>query len=813
MTTLADAKLTALEAQLATTGHVNDLELLWLQALGATSGSIVDAWWEVFDAAAIPPGQFNDRAVAYIVSVAGAPLSDDYNEHWRHYWLNATLGPAPPPAFANVQHWFDYTDPAVTFSNQAGTIPSVLGGAIRHIVNKGIDGTPATTTDGDVTTVTLLEMGVGALTIGRSIDALEALQLTHVLPGGATGAAFALVVRANQAMVAARTIFTWGGMGANMVQNAGGPSPAPWNMSISGGGFIVSAKPVVADEWVSILVSKDGGTQDYFSRVSGTPELNSSPSPYTPVPSPGPGMGIFSTGNDDVELGELIIWDRALTLSERDAVVAYFDAKYGALPFLGLPSTVAELIHHYDFPDNTTVFKNPPATQLASDGDFIRVLHDKGSRATDLSSASDVNSPIYRTGILNSQNIADFVPGANSKRLDAVEAVGQLGSKGMTNAIVFKLPGALGAAVQMVDWGSGGARLRILRDFGAGFMLYDYPGPVGAFSNFVIVPDAWYLWYASFTGAAVPGDDRARLSGEVQQILGGVAPDTIPPGEAIAFEHVLGQDIQIAEWAVWDGPLTDPELADLEAYVLQKYGVLPLLPPPVPPFLANLTHWWDFTDAGSVFADTLGVVPITDGTIIQRVNDKGLAADDLLDAGSAITWHTGVVNGLPVARNTVVQVPSRFTSQALTTLIGGVGGFTYGGVHRLFNVPGGQGILHAIDNGPSEVTIETGFGSWSEDHPNQGTTPSNKAVVGNEWVSAIVSDGGPGGYIHHVSAAVDVTAIAAFAIQTGTPVEIFAQSVDGEIGEILVYDRGLTAAELLTLQAYYDAKYATLPHL
>lgn len=818
MTTLQDAKHAALLAGLGVTeGHVNDMELLWLQALGATSGNIVDAWWEVFDAAAIPPGQFNDRAVAYIVSVAGAPPSDDYNEHWRHYWLNATLGPPPPPAFANVLHWFDFTDGASVFSDQAGTLPSVPGGAIRHVVNKGLDGTPATAGDGDATTVTFLDSGivVGGVerSIGQSVDSLHSLNLSHALPGGASGAAFAMLVRANQAMAAVRTIFTWGGMGANMVGNAGGPSPNPWNFSISGGGFIASAKPVVADEWVAILVSKDGGTQDYFSRVSGTPELNSSPSPYSPVTFPGPGMVIFSTGNDTVEMGELIIWDRALTLPERDAVDAYFDAKYGTLPLLGLPSTVAELIHYYDLTDNATVFRNTAGTQLAGEGDPVRLLVDKGNQPANLQSAGGGDqAPIYKQNFVGGQNVGEFAPSANNRSLLGTDGPGLATSTtGISAALVFQIDQAIGGAVTVAAWGSAPNGFRGGREFGAGQFGWDMPGASSVFSLTPHVVGGWYLWYVSRPGGV--GTAYYQKSGEVQQsaLLGAMLD--ILAGQSIGLTHITSQDFRIGEWAVWDGPLSLVELTELVDYADQKYGTLPILPPAAPPFAANLTHWWDFTDAATVWADTAGVVAITDGTTIQRVDDKGLAGDDLQDAASSITWHAGIVNGLSVARSPSTQAGSRFTSQALGTVVGGANGITIATFNRYTAAPVGLTKQFQIDNGPSNVSFETSFGTWSEEHQLAGTTVSNKAVVVNEWIWMYMSDGTGVLFRHQIgtAGAAKVDLPQSYQIQAGTPVEIAASQFQGEIGEILVYNRDLTAAEQTQLTAYFDAKYGVAP--
>ena len=139
MSQLNDAKLLTLRTQLALEGHINDLEDRWLVALGATPGqSLVDMLWEVFNAAGIAPGQFNDRAVAYIIQVTTPPGSlGSYNNHWLYYWENATLGPPPPvapPALPNLQHWFKWDDPLTTWQDTVAT--AGMANTSRPVVDK-----------------------------------------------------------------------------------------------------------------------------------------------------------------------------------------------------------------------------------------------------------------------------------------------------------------------------------------------------------------------------------------------------------------------------------------------------------------------------------------------------------------------------------------------------------------------------------------------------------------------------------------------------------------------------------------------------
>lgn len=584
MSLLQDVKHDTLRTQLALEGHVNDLELLWLQALGATSGMIVDAWWEVFDAAAIPAGQFNDRAVAYIVSIVGAPPSDDYNAHWLHYWQNATLAPPVPtppfPTVAPLMHWMDFADAGAVWQDAAGTIPGADGLPVGRVDNKGQDG-------------------------------------------------------------------------ANFV---------------SGG----SARP------------------------------------------------------------------------------------------------------------------------------------------------------IWRTAALNGQAIGDFDHGGTFRRMQATSAAGSNPPvTGFTMAVVARMndaqPGAAGQN-ELAAF-SGNYRINTNSPLVSGRSDVTTIWPTGGLADFVenvnpYCPNQWYLFYVSVDPLNVD-DFHYTSPGPEIPTTGANAIFPIPAGNTFGVEMISG-DAHVAESFWWDGPLTIAERAALVSYVQGKYGVFApgVCTYPQPPFQANLTHWWDFTDRGQVFQDTAGLVPVTsDNQAIQRINDKGVAADDLQDAGSSIFFFHNVVTGYPVARAITAQAAPRFTSQALATPVGGANGITIATFNRYNSVPGGLTKQFQIDNGPSNVSFETAFGSWSEEHQLAGTTVSNKVVVSGEWIWMYMSDGTSILNRHQIgtAGAAKVDLPQSYAIQAGTPVELDANQMRGEFAEILVYDRDLSAAEQLTLVAYFDAKYGVAP--
>lgn len=67
--------------------HVRDLEVQWLlDQLGAYTGPVVlnDLWMALWDSAAIPAGQFNDRAYAWLAGLGHTQGA--LNDRWLAYW-------------------------------------------------------------------------------------------------------------------------------------------------------------------------------------------------------------------------------------------------------------------------------------------------------------------------------------------------------------------------------------------------------------------------------------------------------------------------------------------------------------------------------------------------------------------------------------------------------------------------------------------------------------------------------------------------------------------------------------------------------
>ena len=65
--------------------NIDDLEILYLQSLGATSDQVNEAWKEVFDANGASSDNWNDAAQEFLTSVGGT--SDNLPDNWNWFWV------------------------------------------------------------------------------------------------------------------------------------------------------------------------------------------------------------------------------------------------------------------------------------------------------------------------------------------------------------------------------------------------------------------------------------------------------------------------------------------------------------------------------------------------------------------------------------------------------------------------------------------------------------------------------------------------------------------------------------------------------
>lgn len=569
MSQLNDAKLLTLRTELALEGHINDLEILWLLALGATSGSIVDAWWEVFDAASIAPGQFNDRAVAYITATVGAPPTPDYNAAWLHYWENATLVPPvpQPPLLPDLFHWYDFTDPTVLWQDVAGTIPIVAGQDILRVDDKGTEGTVVLDDfpPGPVWQLNLLNGYPGTINAAGFPANLQDAGWGGASPPGVGVTIFSVGREDYISGVAPSNHYLQAG-GPGVMGVEADPTLVQWAANLSGAPQPTgSGRAITLGEWVWNM-GRGGPTNTY--ETSGTPPV------FVVGPYTQPAGGTITLGQAKGSVMEVLVYGRELTGPEVLLVAAYFDAKYGVLPFLTPPPTAAALTYHHDFTDNATVWSDVAQAVPAVNGGVVRAINGKSASPIDLTSASGIASPTYRTAVVNGLNVADFDQTAD--QVNGVAAAWPIATVGGAAMVVFRqIVRAGGAFVDPIYRftgtpgifgirGGGAVQLDNIEFFGPGFSFFSSAAPVLG---------TWYLAYISISPAF--GGVQWFLSGGGEQASGfGGASADLPAPAQLRIETGQG-DVEVAEAAIWTAPLSAAERAALVVYADGKYGTLP----------------------------------------------------------------------------------------------------------------------------------------------------------------------------------------------------------------------------------------------
>ena len=269
------------------------------------------------------------------------------------------------------------------------------------------------------------------------------------------------------------------------------------------------------------------------------------------------------------------------------------------------------------------------------------------------------------------------------------------------------------------------------------------------------------------------------------------------------------------------GRIRDQAAKSPGAGIRRAAGALP--PPPFPPFAAPILQRFDFTDQSTVWADTAGTIPITDGTLIKRIDNLGTSGAPMIQGSTlAPTYRTNIVNGLGVADFAAGPGTRRLRASADPTAYDfPTNGITIAAiVRRTGSAPAGQQALiswagnYRIDyNSPADAApddfLVTGFPVF---------VTLIAAPLLNNWYLLYQSGGGSGDNSNDAAYASpgpeDTSAIGDPNINLPGPhdVEITAFSGDYEEAESFILGGPMTVAERLALQAYADAKYGSLPH-
>jgi len=243
--------------------------------------------------------------------------------------ISAGVKPGPtgpmPPALANLQHWYDFTDESTVWADANGTIPATNGSNILRVDNKG----------NEVTVPFLNTIVVQAMEYRTNV--INGLAVCHNEPPtqadivrtqagnqpGATGLSLASVGR-RLANPAASELISWNWSTTWIDPQEG---PVTWASREDAAVILDSGKTVLINEWVWCYATYV--SNNFNIRAAGEAEVNDNGFAYI-RPADGQRIGIFIS---ESEYAECLAWDIDLSPAETTDLILYFDEKYGAMPF------------------------------------------------------------------------------------------------------------------------------------------------------------------------------------------------------------------------------------------------------------------------------------------------------------------------------------------------------------------------------------------------------------------------------------------------------------------------------------------------
>ena len=475
-----------------------------------------------------------------------------------------------PPAFANVQHWWDFTDASTVFSDILGTILAGEGDPIRNVTNKGFDGQPLIEAGANVPEYNLAF--INGLNVATNVGGNT---LTTILNNAlsTTGLTAVIVLRSQDAGGSPNPL-NWSFGGNDSLMQADIAGSGNWKIIYDPADERDTLKPVVEDEFIWLY----GAIAENFFidyRASGG-NLQTGTSGY-PVTDAGLTMNIADfIGN----VAEVIIYDKKLSAAEQsELTLIYLGKKYDNLPeVVGgfVPPALGNLLYHVDASDASTVWADAGATIPATDGVTVERIDNQGVRSENFLKVG-FGGVVYRTGVLNGLNVIEFTPGSGQLTVQGATPGLAISTTGMTMAMVTRRIEVAPPSGTQILWrwtpfaGSPGPGLR-LETFTADLesIITGIPD-----EDFVLaaVPDTWYLIYISLDPAGSVDDAKFGSPGpEVLAPFGN--PTDIP--DLADFRWGTGtHDMEHAEAWFWDRPLTLAERAQLVNLANAKYGALP----------------------------------------------------------------------------------------------------------------------------------------------------------------------------------------------------------------------------------------------
>ena len=435
------------------------------------------------------------------------------------------------------------------------------------------------------------------------------------------------------------------------------------------------------------------------------------------------------------------------------------------------------------FKADAGVFSDAGSTP-ANNNDTVQQWNDQSGNAIHASQATSGSRPTYRTNQVNGLPAVDF---ATSKWM----AFAQQTVTDVTIFAVVKQGSA--AAVKTILGGNANDNTKIKLFFN-NYNLKTEQHTVESFEEEPITDFIQVYQRSNGTNTVLRVDEvDTGTPGTAASSLGvSHLGAFLSSGTATGFLNGL-----IAELILYNGALSDTDRAVVESYLRTKYA----LPNPAqtltdPTTITGCKCWLKadagaYNDAGSTLA--------TDGQTVQQWNDQSGLGNNATQAtsGSRPTFQTNEINtSLPVIRfdgsDDWMQVPS-FTIGALAV----VHKYRTSGNYPNYKAPFNDrtiadGRVFLLESGTTGIRTNANT-AMRERHFRNGTKTNNLAPIDSYQISF----GSWPGASNIVTDAFDV----------GRDDQNNARAWDGDIVEIIAYDRGLSPANRKRIQNYLGTKY------
>jgi|GEM_PF-3266338 len=452
---------------------------------------------------------------------------------------------------------------------------------------------------------------------------------------------------------------------------------------------------------------------------------------------------------------------------------------FGGAP-VDSPDDVAGLLLW--FKADSSVYSDAGSTP-ATNGGTVQQWNDVSGNAIHASQATSGSRPTYRTNQINGLPAVDF---ATSKWMAFTEQT-------VTNFTVFVVAkqGSASASKTIVGGTDNSTKINLR------FVFFAVQNTQHTVVSFEEAPITDFVQICVNHSESAGGTTTLRVD-EVQT----GNPDTgtatlgvshlgawLNSGTATEFLNGL-----IAEVIIYNGSLSTTDRAAIEAYLRTKYA----LPNPAQTLTDPTTitgcKLWLKADAG-VYNDA-GTTLATNGQTVQQWNDQSGNGNNATQStsGSRPTYQTGVLNSKPVIRldgtDDSMQVPSMTVGSLMV-----VHKYRTSGNYPNFKTPFNDrtvvdGRILVMESGTTQ--IRSSNNSMRNRHFRNGVLTNVMAPIDSFQISCGSFPG------NTITDACDI----------GRDDQNNARCWDGDIAEVIAYDRGLSVANRVRIQNYLNTKYA-----